>query len=282
MSSCRMLKRKSCIGSDMSLKQLASMAQQHLPESVYILGVRVDRLSEEQALDRIEKMIADHRAGGEQVLCKQIVTVNPEFVMAAQRNLDFRMAINQAALVLPDGTGVVWASRYMGRPVPERITGTDTIPALARCCAARGYRLYLLGAADGVAEAAGVRLRELAPGLEIAGTYAGSPAAEEEDAIIERIHAAKADVLCVAYGAPAQDLWIWRNLSRLPVAVAVGVGGAYDFLAGRQRRAPRVMQRLGLEWLYRLYREPWRWRRMLALPRFIVQVAVRGRKTEHV
>ncbi len=282
MSLCRMSKRRLFIGECMSLQQLATMAQNSPLESVYVLGVRVDRLSEQQALDTIERMVARHRTNEGQIACEQIITVNPEFVMMAQRNEDFRIAINQAALVLADGMGVVWATRYVGRPVPERITGTDTLAALARRCALRGYRLYLLGAAPGVAEAAGARLQELAPGLEIAGTYAGSPAPDEEDAIIERIRAAKADVLCVAYGAPAQDLWIWRNLSRLPVAVAMGVGGAFDFLAGRQRRAPRVMQRLGLEWLYRLYREPWRWRRMLALPRFAVQVAVRGRKQDHV
>jgi N-acetylglucosaminyldiphosphoundecaprenol N-acetyl-beta-D-mannosaminyltransferase len=135
----------------------------------------------------------------------------------------------------------------------------------------------LLGAAPGVAEETATRLQSLAPGLQIAGTYAGTPAQTEEDAIIERVRAAQADILCVAYGAPAQDLWIYRNLSRLPVALAVGVGGAYDFISGRQRRAPRLMQRLGLEWLYRLYREPWRWRRMLALPRFALRVILKGR-----
>jgi N-acetylglucosaminyldiphosphoundecaprenol N-acetyl-beta-D-mannosaminyltransferase len=264
----------------MSLQQLTTMVNPQ--ESVYVLGVRVDRLSEQQALDTIDQMIAHYRTNKGQIVCKQIITVNPEFVMMAQRNENFRVAINQAALVLADGMGVVWATHYMGRPVSERITGTDTLAALAQRCAARGYRLYLLGAAPGVADAAGRRLQEMAPGLEIAGTYAGSPAPDEEDEIIERIHAAEADVLCVAYGAPAQDLWIWRNLSRLPLAVAMGVGGAFDFIAGRQRRAPRVMQRLGFEWLYRLYREPWRWRRMLALPRFAVQVALRGRKQEHV
>lgn len=265
----------------MSLQQLGSMAQLSPPESVYILDVRVDRLSQQQALDRIEQIITHRRASDNQALCEQIITVNPEFVMAAQHNSDFRIAINQAALILPDGIGVVWAARFMGRPVPGRITGTDTLPALAQRCAAASYRLYLLGAAPGVAEAAGARLQQLAPGLEIAGTYAGSPAPGEEDAIIERIRVARADVLCVAFGSPAQDLWIRRNLSRLPVAVAMGVGGAYDFLSGRQRRAPRIMQSLGLEWLYRLYREPWRWRRMLALPRFAVKVAVRGRKQNH-
>ena len=253
------------------------MSEQTPLASTYVLGVRVDRLSQQQALDAIEQKIALCRASGNSLPCQQIITVNTEFVMAAQRNRLFRQAINAAALVIADGIGVVWATHYMGCPTPERITGTDTLEALAARCAKAGYRLYLLGAAPGVAEKAGAYLQKLAPGLEIAGTYAGSPAVTEEDAIIERIQAANADVLCVAYGAPAQDLWIYRNLARLPVAVAMGVGGAYDFLSGRQRRAPRMMQRMGLEWLYRLYREPWRWQRMLAIPRFIVLIVLKGR-----
>jgi N-acetylglucosaminyldiphosphoundecaprenol N-acetyl-beta-D-mannosaminyltransferase len=262
----------------MSLSQVNATSQHSSPEVVYILGVRVDLLSQQQTLDSIEQMITRRRISESTLPCRQVVTVNPEFVMAAQRNTDFLAAINAAALVVADGTGVVWATRYLGRPAPERVTGVDLLPALARRCAASGYRLYLLGAAPGVAEAAGARLQELAPGLEIAGTYAGSPAANEEGDIIERVQAAQADVLCVAYGAPAQELWIWRNLARLPVAVAIGVGGAYDFLSGRQQRAPAFMRNLGLEWLYRLYREPWRWRRMLALPRFAARVVWRGRK----
>jgi len=258
------------------------MTQQCSPESIYVLGVRVDRISQKQALDRIEQIITRRRAGGNVATCQQVITLNTEFVMAAQRNLAFRNAINEATLVLPDGIGVVWATHYLGQPAPERVTGTDTLVALAKRCAAAGYRIYLLGAAPGVAEIAGSYLREVAPGLEISGTYAGSPAPGEEDAIIDRIKTAGADVLCVAYGAPAQDLWIRRNLSRLPAAVAIGVGGAYDFLSGRQRRAPRIMQRTGLEWLYRLYRQPWRWRRMTAIPQFIVQMGLRGRKQDYV
>jgi N-acetylglucosaminyldiphosphoundecaprenol N-acetyl-beta-D-mannosaminyltransferase len=258
--------------------QLESMLPQSPPEPAYILGVRVDRLSQQQALDMIERMIALRRASGNALACQQIITVNPEFVMAAQQHREFRKAINSAALVVADGIGVVWATHFVGSPAPERITGTDTLEALAKCCAEKSYRLYLLGAAPGVAEQAGVHLQALAPGLEIVGTYSGSPAPAEEDAIIEHIRTANVDVLCVAYGAPAQELWIHRNLSRLPAAVAMGVGGAYDFLSGRQRRAPRAMQHMGLEWLYRLYREPWRWKRMLALPRFILQVLLKGRK----
>jgi N-acetylglucosaminyldiphosphoundecaprenol N-acetyl-beta-D-mannosaminyltransferase len=261
--------------------QLDSMPQQSLPAPAYVLGVRVDRVSQLQALDLVDQMIALFRASGNTLPCQQIVTVNTEFVMAAQKNIEFRQTINNAALVVADGIGVVWATRFVGFPTPERITGTDTLVALAKRCAERGYRLYLLGAAPGVAEQTGVCLQSLAPGLQIAGTYAGTPALAEEDAIIERIHAANTDVLCVAYGAPSQELWIYRNLPRLPAAVAIGVGGAYDFLSGRQRRAPRAMQRIGLEWLYRLYREPWRWKRMLAIPRFMLLVLLKGRE-KHV
>lgn len=248
------------------------------PRSIYVLGVRIDWLFQQDALNRIEQAIAQWHASGNTLPCQQIITVNTEFVMAAQRNQEFRQTINNAALVLPDGIGVVLAARYIGYSLPERITGIDTLEALAKRCAVAGYRLYLLGAAPGVAEQAAARLQLLAPGLEIAGTYAGSPGPAENEAILERIRAARADVLCVAYGAPAQDLWIQRNLSRLSVAVAMGVGGAFDFLSGRQHRAPHLMQRMGLEWLYRLYREPWRWRRMLALPQFAVQVLLRERR----
>ena len=255
---------------------MVEMTQLNSPAAIYVLGIRVDGLSQQQAIDRIDVIIAQYRARNNQFPCKQIVTVNPEFLVAAQRNRQFRRAINDAALVLPDGMGIVWATWYLRQPVPERVTGTDTLTELARLCASRGYRLYLLGAAHGVAELAAQRLQQLAPGLQIAGTYAGSPAPMEEEAIIERIRVAQADILCVAYGAPAQDLWIYRNLVRLPVAVAMGVGGAFDFLSGRQRRAPRLMQSAGLEWLYRLYREPWRWRRMLALPLYAILVLLKG------
>jgi N-acetylglucosaminyldiphosphoundecaprenol N-acetyl-beta-D-mannosaminyltransferase len=227
-------------------------------------------------------MVASRRASETVQPCQQVVTVNTEFAMAARQNSGFRQTINGAALVVADGIGIVWAT-YLGKKhVPGRITGIDTVAALAKRCATSGYRLYLLGAAPGVAEQAAARLQAIAPGLAIAGTYAGSPAPEEEDAILERIQAADVDVLCVAYGAPAQELWISRNLSRLPVAVAMGVGGAFDFLSGRQRRAPRIMQRVGLEWLYRLYREPWRWKRMLAIPRFMLYVLLKGHTSRQI
>jgi len=263
----------------MSLK-INTMPQ--LPESMFLLGVRVDRVTQQQAVERIDQLVTRHRESAGPLRCQQVVTVNTEFVMMAQHDTVFRNVINHAALVVADGIGIVWATRYVGKPTPERVTGTDTLVELAKQSANKGYRLYLLGAAPGVAEEAAACLQQLAPSVQIVGTYAGTPAPVEEDAIIERVQTAEADILCVAYGAPIQELWIARNLARLPVAVAMGVGGAYDFLSGRQQRAPFQMQKMGLEWLYRLYREPWRLRRMLAIPRFMLKVALRGRKGQGV
>jgi len=262
--------------------KILSMSKLSSSEPAWLLGVRVDRISQQQAIAQIDQLVTHHNESSTPLLCQQVVTVNTEFVMMAQHNTVFRNVINHAALVVADGIGIVWGTRYIGKATPERVTGTDTLVELAKLCASKGYRLYLLGAAPGVAEEASTRLQTLAPGLQVAGTYAGSPSPTEEDALIEQVRLAKADILCVAYGAPAQELWIARNLSRLPVAVAMGVGGAYDFLSGRQRRAPYIMQQMGLEWLYRLYREPWRLRRMLAIPRFMLLVVLKGRKGQYL
>jgi len=239
-----------------------------LPErvpKVHFLGVPVHNVDSGEALRILEAFIRERKP-------RQVVTVNPEFVMAAQRLPEFRDVLTRADLSLPDGVGLLLGARIQGTPLKERVTGVDTVVRMAALAAERGYRLYLLGAAPGVAEEAARRLVDAHPGLVIAGTYAGSPAPEEEDAIVARITAAAPDVLFVAYGAPKQDLWIARNLERLRGPVVMGVGGAFDFISGRARRAPAWMQRMGLEWLHRLIHQPWRWRRMLALPRFLFAV----------
>jgi N-acetylglucosaminyldiphosphoundecaprenol N-acetyl-beta-D-mannosaminyltransferase len=235
------------------------------PPYVMILGVRVDRVSVAGALQILAQLAVDGRP-------HQVVTVNPEFIMTAQRNARFREVINAADLALPDGIGVVWASRHLGRPATERVAGVDMVRALARFAAGHGMRPFLLGAGPGVAEAAAAALQAENPGLQIAGVYAGSPAPEEEAHIVGLIEAARPDFLFVAYGAPQQDVWIARNQGRLGVPIAMGVGGTLDFITGKSRRAPRWMQSLGLEWLHRLIMEPWRWRRMLALPLFAYRV----------
>jgi len=229
--------------------------------SIYVLGVRVDDVDTAEALAIIEEYVR----GGDS---HQIVTVNAEFIMAAQRDEAFRRIINGASLALPDSIGVVWASHVLGSPLRARVAGVDMMERLSHLAAAKGYGIFLLGAPPGVAELAAQRLCYRYPGLRVVGTYAGSPAPEEEDEIVARIRQARPEFLFVAYGAPKQDKWIHRNLDRLDVPVAMGVGGAFDFISGRAVRAPHWMQRAGLEWLHRLIREPWRWRRMLALPRF--------------
>lgn len=228
---------------------------------INVLGMRIDNVTYEDALARMEEFIADGRA-------HLVVTVNPEFIMTARKDPDFARLLNSAHLALPDGQGVVWASRVLGSPLKERVTGVDTVTRMAALAAEKGYRVYLLGAAHGVAELASEQLCRSCPGLTVVGTHAGSAARDEEEEIVDTIRQAHPHVLFVAYGAPTQEKWIARNLSRLEVPVCMGVGGAFDFISGRSQRAPRWLQQLGLEWLHRLWRQPWRWRRMLALPRF--------------
>ena len=230
-------------------------------DAVHILSVRVDNVTTEEVLSILDGFVAERRP-------RQVVTVNPEFVVQAQRNAEFRAVLDQADLAVPDCLGLMWASRVLGRPLRERVTGSDTVPLIARLCARRGYRVFLLGAAPGVAEKAAAVMIGDSPDLQIVGTYAGSPHRSEEDEIVARVSASSPDLLLVAYGAPRQDLWIRRNLDRLGVPVCIGVGGTLDFIAGIAVRAPRWMRKAGLEWLHRLCRQPWRWRRMLALPRF--------------
>jgi len=234
-----------------------------------ILGIPVDDVTEAEAVQRIEGFIHAGRP-------HQVVTVNPEFLMAARRLPAFARVLQQAALAVPDGIGIIWASRWLGQPLRERVAGSDLVVRLAGLSAQRGYRLFFLGAAPGVAAQAAGRLSALFPGLIVAGTYAGSPATAEEEEIVTLIQRARPDILFVAYGHPQQDLWIARNQPRLGVPVAMGVGGAFDFIAGRQKRAPQLIRRLGLEWLYRLCRQPWRWRRMLDLPRSALLVFWQG------
>ncbi len=170
-------------------------------DRVVILGVPVDNVTEEEALAKIEAFIENGRP-------HQVVTVNPEFVVAAQSDAKFFQVLKEADLSLPDGVGLLWAARFLGRPLSQRLAGVDTVRRIASLAARRGYRLFLLGAAEGVAEATAMRLEEENPGLKVAGTYVGSPHPKEEEEIVEMVRAARPHLLLVAYGAPQQDLWI--------------------------------------------------------------------------
>ncbi len=231
-------------------------------DGVDILGVRVDDATYDDLLAAVDAYVAEGRP-------HQIVTINAEMLVAAYDDPAFRRVLNAADLNVADGAGVMLAARLLGRPLRQRVTGSDGIYHLAAHCARRGYRPFFLGAAPGVAETVARRLCALNPALEVAGTYAGSPRPEDEAEVIGRVRAAAPDLLFVAYGVPAEEKWIARHRERLGVPVMIGVGGTFDFVAGVTRRAPPWMRRVGLEWLYRLLREPWRWRRQLALPRFV-------------
>jgi N-acetylglucosaminyldiphosphoundecaprenol N-acetyl-beta-D-mannosaminyltransferase len=240
--------------------------------SLTILDTPVHTVTMAETLQHIRRFMKEPRL-------HQIVTTNPEFVMAAQKDRVFRRILQEADLCIPDGIGLVLASRWLRQPLPERVPGSELVYHLAELVAKEGWRLFLLGAAPGVAEKAAAIFKSRNPSLVIAGTYAGSPDPGENEAIVERINDSRAHLLFVAYGAPGQDKWIGNNRPALKtVRVAIGVGGALDFVSGRASRAPTWLRRLGLEWLYRLYRQPWRWRRMLALPQFALKVMFSPRR----
>jgi N-acetylglucosaminyldiphosphoundecaprenol N-acetyl-beta-D-mannosaminyltransferase len=238
-----------------------------VPDSLEILSIRIHRVTMAGTLAVLESMI---REGGSH----HVVTVNPEFIMLARHHETFRAVLNRADLAVPDGVGILYASRLLGNPIRERVTGIDIIEQFMPRAASAGFRVFLLGAGPGVAERAAAVLERAAPGLVIAGTHAGSPDPSEEDGICRRINGAKPDILLVAYGSPNQELWIARTREKLNVPVSIGVGGSFDFIAGVVQRAPPWMRSMGLEWFYRLVNQPERWRRMMALPHFAARVAV--------
>jgi N-acetylglucosaminyldiphosphoundecaprenol N-acetyl-beta-D-mannosaminyltransferase len=232
--------------------------------------VRVDALTYGSLLEAIGRFIS---AGSPH----QITTVNPEFVMEARRNAAFRAVLERSDLCMADGVGLLWAARRQGTSLPGRVTGSDGVPLIAGRAAVMGWSIYLLGAAPGVASRTARLLTERYPSLRIAGTFAGSPAETDAPGLVASIRAAAPDILFVAFGAPQQDLWISRHREALRIPVMMGVGGAFDHIAGVRRRAPQWVQRLNLEWLFRLVTQPWRWRRQLVLPGFVWAVLREGR-----
>lgn len=233
-------------------------------QRVEILGVPVSGYTYETWLAQIDNWLTN-----EPNQVHQICTVNPEFLVMAQSDPAFFDLLNRVSMCVPDGVGLLWAARQLKEALPGRVTGSDGIPQLAKYGSSRGWRVFFLGAAEGIAEQAVQKLLADYPDLQVSGMYAGSPSAEDAPAIIEMVNNSQTDILLVAYGAPRQDLWIDKYKDQLNVTVALGVGGAFDFIAGIVPRAPHWMRRLGIEWLFRLYKQPWRWRRMLRLPLFM-------------
>ena len=227
---------------------------------INIMGVEFDSLTLSEAVERAETLIAERSAA-------YVVTPNPEIVMTCWDNPDAMEAVQNADLVLPDGVGVVYGAKILGTPLKGKLPGIDFATELMRRLAKRGGRVYLLGAKPGIAELAGERMHEQFPGLIVCGTHDGY--FQEDAPVIEEINALQQDLLLVCLGAPKQELWMHRNRPLLKVGLMAGLGGSLDVFAGTVKRAPVFFQKLGLEWFYRLLKEPWRFKRMMKLPKFL-------------
>ncbi|MQR85621.1 WecB/TagA/CpsF family glycosyltransferase [Bacillus megaterium] len=199
-----------------------------------------------------------------------IVAINPEKIMKAQEDQELKSLLNQATYQIPDGIGVILASKLKKGRIRERVTGIDMMLKLCKEATNNGKRIFLYGAKPGIADEAKVKLEEMFPGILIVGTLNGY---EKNEEVIERtINDSGAEIVFVALGSPAQENWIIAHKEKLNPSVYQGVGGSFDVISGRLNRAPAVFQKFGLEWLYRLLKEPWRWKRQLELPRFLLRV----------
>ncbi|MES2693866.1 MAG: WecB/TagA/CpsF family glycosyltransferase [Verrucomicrobiota bacterium] len=222
------------------------------PRPVSLLGVPFDNLTISGAVDRIDAMIASRKP-------HYVVTANVDFLTQAHNDVELRRILLDADLVLCDGTPLVWASRLLGNALPERVAGSDLAPQLIQRAAEKGHRIFLLGAAEGVAAEAATKLKEQHPSLKIVGCYSPRFSAlldMDHEEIGRQVRAAAPDLLLVSFGCPKQEKWIAMHYRSLGVPVAIGVGATIDFMAGRVKRAPDWMRSSGTEWLYRLAQEP--------------------------
>ena len=233
-------------------------------ERTEILGVEFDNVTLDEAADRA---IALMDQDGPHL----VATPNPEIVQLARRDPEFGRVLSDADLVIPDGVGVVYAAKILGRPLKGRVPGIEFAAALMARMAGKGKRLFLLGAKPGVAELAAANLAVEYPGLVVCGTHDGY--FQEDAPGAETIRRARADVVFVCLGAPKQEMWIARNGADTGARLLVGLGGSLDVFAGQVKRAPKAFQKLGLEWFYRLCRQPSRIGRMAKLPLFLVSAA---------
>lgn len=256
--------------------------------TIDILGVKVDNVTMGEAVERVKEIFRQQATGKRNVReanvngrrpfqQAMIVTPNPEMIISASKDKEFTQILNNADLAVPDGMGLVWASRIWGTPLQERVAGTDLFVELCAESSRRGGRVFFLEGPEGLhssAKAARV-LKGKYPKLQIAGTFAGDGSPHGDAETVRQINKSTnqpIDLLFVSYGHGKQERWIKRNLPKLDVKVAMGVGGAFDFVAGTQPRAPGLVRRLGFEWLYRLARQPWRIKRQLALLPFAAAV----------
>ena len=234
------------------------------PLKTEIMGVQFDNLTREEAARAGERLLAEDKF-------HYVVTPNPEFLLAAEKDPAFLEVLNGADLVLPDGVGVVYSAKILGRPLKGRVPGIEFAEDMLACLDKTGGRLYLLGAKPGVAEEAGLRVLERFPNIVLCGTQDGY--FKDEEAALLKVAAARPELLFVCLGAPKQEKWMARWGRHTGARLAVGLGGALDVFAGNVERAPESWRKLGLEWAYRLEKEPRRAGRMAKLPLVLVKAA---------
>lgn len=243
------------------MSELQEKRKEPMRKLLVILGAPIDDINMTEALNRIDNFIAEGRASRKG---HQIATINADFVVKSLYDAELRRILQEADMATADGMPLVWSARLLGVPMKERVTGADMVPALAQLAAQKGYSIYFLGAAPGVAEQAAATLQRLYPTLQVAGCSSPSRADVDRNdcSIVEQCRATQPDILLVAFGNPKQEKWIYEHAEQLNIPVMMGVGGTFDFIAGVTKRAPRWMQQAGLEWLYRLLCEPRRlWKR---------------------
>lgn len=251
-----------------------------MDQKITILDIPFNKLTFDEAV----QAVLSHIHSPQHLQSKPffIATPNPEMLLEARKNAEFRSILQNTGLNIPDGVGIIWASKRLKSPLPQRITGVDL---MQKICASvsKNTPVFLLGAAEGVAEKVKEKLTLKNPDLNIAETYAGSPAEKENEKIVNLINQSQAKILFVAFGAPNQELWIAKNLNKFKyLKIAMGVGGAFNFIAERRKRAPKWMQKLALEWLYRLIQEPKRIKRIFnATIKFPIVFLLNQRQKKH-
>lgn len=242
-------------------------------ESIKIFGVRVDNVSLEEAVDRVGEFLRGDET-------RTIYTPNTEIIMEANDDEKLKKVLNDGDLIIPDGIGLIYASRIKKKPLVERVTGFDISIEMIKLADRHKYSMFLLGGEEGIAKEAGENILKKYPNVKIAGhnngyfkgAHIGFPGHKEEREVIERIKQSNPDIIFVGFGAPKSEKWIDLYKDELNCKVIIGNGGTMDIIAGKVKRAPEIYQKLGLEWFYRLIKDPSRIKRQIALPKFMLKV----------
>lgn len=232
---------------------------------VEILGVGVDSVTMAEAVAQVENLIAMRKNS-------IVATANAEMLMMATQDAELKKILNGAELVVADGAGTVWAAHYLGYEMPERVAGFDLVQEIMKISPAHDYKIFLFGAAPGIADKAKLKAEQLYPGIKIVGVRNGFFSADDEPEIIAQIKNSKADILLAALGVPKQEKFLSKYKDKLNIPLSIGVGGTFDVMAGAVKRAPLWMQKAKLEWLFRAMLQPSRAGRLIALPKFVFKV----------